>query len=303
MQPDTEIDIGSIPLPASVLNRRAISFRHPYKGTIIPPISSDITKKSNKSHDSQPLSKNKKKSDRNGESKFADIINAQKRKLALIDPKLTTLKKIYRKNSTPLDDRYKGQRFNRENCLPFESFSIDADTYHELVAKNQPLPMNVDELRNSTILPTSKSLTSSTLADIQSVHASTCNLVTALRASNQSVVGGIQNYDEDPSEKRKFGYKCNSSSVMNLKYGSLRSHKGRTKRSNSEQLNSYYHFQSLDSEMDNNNGALDSVLLPMNSTESHKLPWKHRQCPSSNSSTSSSSSNIASKLRKTHISF
>lgn len=83
---------------------------------------------------------------------------------------------------------------------------------------------------------------------------------------------------------------------LNLKYNSLRSHKARSKRSNSEQLNSsYYHFQNIDGEMDNNSSTFDSVLLPDHSSENYKLPWKHRQCPSIGSSSSSTSSNMSSK--------
>lgn len=232
-------------------------------------------------------------------SKLADILNNQK----IIDmhhyPALNhlnaTLKRICRGNATPSQSQSQSQSqltADQQKRMPFESFSIDANTYHELVAKNQPLPMDVSELRDAVVRPSMSNLTNSTLADIQSVHASTCNLVTALRASSQSIVG-------NENGNARFGRNCNSNSAMNLRYDSLRSHKARSKRSNSEQLNSsYYHFQNIDGEMDNNSTTFDSVLLPTHSSENYKLPWKHRQCPSIDSSASSvstSSSNISSK--------
>lgn len=227
--------------------------------------------------------------------KLVDMINNQRNKITSLDVHHNlnaTLKKICRSNTTPPDrlslDRLKERTMDRRKLTPFESFSIDASTYHDLMAKNQPLPMDMSGLCNGALQASSRNLTNSTLADIQSVHASTCNLVTALRASNQSIIGNA-----------RFGPSCNSSSAMNLRYDSLRSHKGRSKRSNSEQLNpSYYHFQNIDGEfgeIDNNNAAFDSVLLPAHSGDNHKLPWKHRQCPSITSSSSSSSTNLASE--------
>lgn len=201
-----------------------------------------------------------------------------------------TLKRICRSNGTPSMDRLNERSLDHSKRMPFESFSIDAETYHELVAKNQPLPMDVSELRAAVIRPSMSNLTNSTFADIQSQHASTCNLVSALRASSQSIVA-------ENGGNPRFSRHCNSNSAMNLGYDSLRSHKGRNKRSNSEQLNSsYYHFQNIDSELDNNSTTFDSVLLPTHSSENYKLPWKHRQCPSiSSSSSSTNSSNISSK--------
>lgn len=219
--------------------------------------------------------------------------NKEKR-FTCLDSEYKKFGAIRRENLLPFDNRFEDQRCDTENFAPFEPFSINGLHIYQddLVTKNQPLPLNVNELKDPSTLSASRSMT---LADLQSVHASTCNLVTALRLSNQSVVGGITNQIKDFSENRKIGYRCNSITNMNMKYGSLRSNKSRTKRSNSEQLNSsYYHFQNLDSEIDNNNGALDSVLIP-NSIENQKLPWKHRLCSSSSSSASSASSNIASE--------
>lgn len=205
-----------------------------------------------------------------------------------------TLKRICRSNVTPSLDRLKEHSFDHPKRMPFESFSIDAETYHELMAKNQPLPMDVRELRDAVVRPSLSNLTTSTLADIQSVHASTCNLVTALRASSQSIIA-------ENGGNSRFSRNCNSNSAMNLRYDSLRSHKARSKRSNSEQLNSsYYHFQNIDGELDNNGTTFDSVLLPTHSSENYKLPWKHRQCPSISSTTSSNSSNISSKCWTKH---
>lgn len=201
-----------------------------------------------------------------------------------------TLKRICRSNATQSSDRLKESSMDHQNRMPFESFSIDAGTYNQLVANNRPLPIDVSELRDAVVRPSMSNLTSTTFADIQSVHASTCNLVTALRASSQSIVG------ESGGGNPKFSRHCNSNSAMNLRYDSLRSHKARNKRSNSEQLNSsYYHFQNIDGEMDNNSTTFDSVLLPTHANDNYKLPWKHRQCPSISSSSSSSSSNMSSK--------
>lgn len=114
--------------------------------------------------------------------------------------------------------------------------------------------------------------------DIRSLHASTCNLGTSFRTSNQSIINNDY---------------C-SNSAMNLKYGSLRSYKEHhRRRANSEQLNSsYYQFPNIDgdfNEMENCN-AFDSVLLPTQQlNDSQKYPWKHRQCPSIISSSSSTS--------------
>lgn len=114
--------------------------------------------------------------------------------------------------------------------------------------------------------------------DIRSLHASTCNLGASFRTSNQSIINNDY---------------C-SNSAMNLKYGSLRSYKEHhRRRANSEQLNSsYYQFPNIDgdfNEMENCN-AFDSVLLPTQQlNESQKYPWKHRQCPSIISSSSSTS--------------
>lgn len=113
--------------------------------------------------------------------------------------------------------------------------------------------------------------------DIRSLHASTCNLPTSFRTSNQSIINNDY---------------C-SNSAMNLKYGSLRSYKEHhRRRANSEQLNSsYYQFPNIDgdfNEMENCN-AFDSVLLPTQQlNDSQKYPWKHRQCPSISSSSSTS---------------
>lgn len=301
------------------MNRRSASFRHSYNDSTTvagtkfktrPALSSMLNKQ-------QAASTTRLQTNRNGGAgggggvgavcdanrfKLADILNNQKNKITSIDmqqyPALNqlnaTLKRICRSNATPSLDRLKDRTVDHTKRMPFESFSIDAETYHELVAKNQPIPMNVNELRDAVVRPSM-----SNLADIQSVHASTCNLVTALRASTQSILaaenggngggGGVGN--------SRFGRHCNSNSAMNLRYDSLRSHKARSKRSNSEQLNSsYYHFQNIDGEIDNNSTTFDSVLLPTHSSENYKLPWKHRQCPSISSSSSSNSSNISSKF-------
>lgn len=283
LQADVDIDIESIPLPASVMSRKSASFRH-----------TDPTAPKFKSRASlayPPMASSKQQTNHVDGSRFklTDILHSQKSRITSIDvhqyPALNhlnaTLKRICRSNEPSLD---------HQNRMPFESFTIDAETYHEMVAKNQPLPMDVSGLRDTMVRPSMSNLTSSTLADIQSVHASTCNLVTALRASSQSI-------GAESGGNAKFGRNCSSNSAMNLKYDSLRSHKARSKRSNSEQLNSsYYHFQNIDGEMDNNSTTFDSVLLPAHSTDNYKLPWKHRQCPSITSSTSSSnSSNMSSK--------
>ncbi|XP_031623627.1 uncharacterized protein LOC116340976 isoform X2 [Contarinia nasturtii] len=306
---DPDLDmIESIPLPPSVLNRRSASFRHndSNMGT--------KARSANVGNHLQASSTTKLQTNRgNGGGgvvacdatrfKLTDILNNQKNKITSIDmhqyPALNnlnaTLKRICRSNAAPSLDP-KDSSFDHQKRMPFESFSIDAETYRELVLKNQPIPIDVSELqRNPIVRPSMSNLTNSTLADIQSVHASTCNLVTALRASSQSIVAGNENGCNGGGSSR-FGRHCNSSSAMNLKYDSLRSHKAaRSKRSNSEQLNSsYYHFQNIDGEMDNNSTTFDSVLLPNHSSENYKLPWKHRsQCPSIGSSSSSNSSNIS----------
>lgn len=270
-----DFDIESIPLPPSVLNRRASAFPYPCNGTL--PLSQPRTISTNKL---------------NGNCcKLVDALNNQKNKIASIDLHQNlnaTLRKICRSSTTPLDCT-NDHTFDRRKLMPFESFAIDADTYHDYVAKNQPLPMNINELHNGT-LSSSRNHTSSTLADMQSVHASTCNLVTALRQSNPSIesIGGCGN--------GRFGNVCNNNSTMNLRYGSLRSQKRSRKRSNNEQLHSsYYHFQNIDGDMDNNSTGFDAALLPVHSNENHNLTWKNRECQSL-SSTSSSSSSITSEL-------
>lgn len=303
-QADFDVDVESIPLPASILNRRTASFRHNHNES---KMSSQLKSRSsipnalNNHH--QTASSIKLPANRGADgnrSKLADILNNQKNKITSLDmhqyPALNhlnaTLKRICRTNATPSMDRLKERSLERPKRMPFESFSIDAETYHELMAKNQPLPMDVSELRDACVRPSVSNLTNSTLADIQSVHASTCNLVTALRASSQSILGD----GSGAVGNSRFGRNCNSNSAMNLRYDSLRSHKGRNKRSNSEQLNpSYYHFQNIDAELDNNSTTFDSVLLTNHSNENFKLPWKHRQCPSISSSGSSNSSNLSSK--------
>lgn len=353
-----DIDIESIPLPASVLNRRSASFRHHNhkeptisakfkpRSSIPNAFSSDngivgsssgaggggggvgSSNSNNKHHRIATSAKTPTK--RGGRSsggasatvaaagadgggggssksdgnrfKLANILNNQKNLFDMHQyPALNhlnaKLKRICRRGAaTPSSERRR---------MPFEQFSIDAETYHELMAKNQPLPMNVNELRDGGIVtapvgimrPSMSNLTSTTLAEIQSVHASTCNLVTALRASSQSILDASAAATDTGCGNLRFARHCNSNSAMNLRYDSLRSHKGRYKRSNSEQLNpSYYHFQNIDTELDNNNGAFDSMLLTNHSAENYKLPWKHRQCPSISSSggNSTSSSNISS---------
>lgn len=356
-----DIDIiESIPLPASILNRRSASFRHHNHKE--PTISAQLKPRSsipnafssgsgngiignssggglggggsstnNKHHRSATSAKTPTKRGGGGRSKsggasatvaaaataasgggssksdgnrfkLASILNNQKNLFDMHQyPALNhlnaKLKRICRRGAaTPSSERRR---------MPFEQFSIDAETYHELMAKNQPLPMDVNELRDGGIVvasaggggimrPSMSNLTSTTLAEIQSVHASTCNLVTALRASSQSILDATA---DTGCGNLRFARNCNSNSAMNLRYDSLRSHKGRYKRSNSEQLNpSYYHFQNIDTELDNNSGAFDSMLLTNHSAENYKLPWKHRQCPSISSSggNSTTSSNISS---------
>lgn len=286
-----------------MLNRRSASFHHTYNDNSKLKSRSAIPVTLNNHQPTAPLTKlpsNRTTTTTTDANRFklADILNNQKNKIASIDmqqyPALNhlnaTLKRICRSNVTPSLDRLKEHTFDHPKRMPFESFSIDAETYHELMAKNQPLPMDVRELRDAVGRPSLGNLTNSTLADIQSVHASTCNLVTALRASSQSIIMA------ESGGNSRFSRNCNSNSAMNLRYDSLRSHKARSKRSNSEQLNSsYYHFQNIDGELDNNSTTFDSVLLPTHSTENYKLPWKHRQCPSISSASSSNSSNISSK--------
>lgn len=258
------------------MNRRASAFPYSCNGTV--PSSSST---------SQPRTISTSKLNGNC-CKLVDAFNQQKSKIAAIDlhqkPTLSnlnaTFRKICRSNTTPAPlDCANERTFDRRKLMPpFESFAIDANTYHEYVANNQPLPMNMHELRNSA----SRNHTTSTLADLQSVHASTCNLVTALRQSNPSIesIGGCG--------MGRFNNHC--SSTMNLRYGSLRSQKRTRKRSNSEQLHSsYYHFQNIDGDMDNNSTGFDSALLPGQTNDNH-LTWKHRECQSLSSSSSTSSS-------------
>lgn len=349
-----DIDIESIPLPASVLNRRSASFRHhnhkePTISAKFKPRSSipnafssgngiDVSSggggggvsssTNNKHHHHRTASSARTPTKRGGRSggasatlaaaagggsssksdgnrfKLANILNNQKNLFDMHQyPALNhlnaKLKRICRRGATtPSSERRR---------MPFEQFSIDAETYHELMAKNQPLPMDVNELRDGGIVaasgggvsggtgmrPSMSNLTNSTFAEI---HASTCNLVTALRASSQSILDAAT--ADTGCGNSRFARNCNSNSAVNLRYDSLRSHKGRYKRSNSEQLNpSYYHFQNLDTELDNNSAhAFDSMLLTNHSAENYKLPWKHRQCPSISSSggNSTTSSNISS---------
>lgn len=305
-QADVDIDVESIPLPASVLNRRSASFRHNHNESSMSSKFKSRSSIPNVLNTHQTASSIKLPPNRGdgNRSKLADILNNQKNKITSLDmhqyPALNhlnaTLKRICRSNATPSLDRLKDRSLERPKRMPFESFSIDAETYHELMAKNQPLPMDVSDLRDACVRPSASNLTTSTLADIQSVHASTCNLVTALRASSQSILG------DGGGNNSRFSRNCTSNSAMNLRYDSLRSHKGRNKRSNSEQLNpSYYHFQNIDGELDNNSTTFDSVLLTNHSNENFKLPWKHRQCPSISSSGSSNSSNISSKWQPKHL--
>lgn len=308
-QADFDVDVESIPLPASILNRRSASFRHNHnESRMSSKLKSRASIPNALNNHHQTASSIKLPANRDGDGnrfKLADILNNQKNKITSLDmhqyPALNhlnaTLKRICRSNATPSMDRLKERSLERPKRMPFESFSIDAETYHELMAKNQPLPMDVSELRDACVRPSASNLTTSTLADIQSVHASTCNLVTALRASSQSILGdGGGGGGGGGVGNSRFGRNCSSNSAMNLRYDSLRSHKGRSKRSNSEQLNSsYYHFQNIDGELDNNSITFDSVLLTNHSNDNYKLPWKHRQCPSISSSGSSNSSNMSSK--------
>lgn len=283
-QTENDIDIEAIPLPPSVLNRHPASFREFYMSPISTLSASHIITNPNKKRENEWPNSTKSKE----EFKLVADFSNKKKRLNCLDSEYKKFGELRTENV--FDD----QRVHTENSAHFEPFSINAHHMYQddVVTKNQTLPFNVNELKDLSMLSASRSMT---LADLQSVHASTCNLVTALRLSNQSVVGGITNQIKDFSENGKIGYRCNSSTNMNLKYGSLRSNKVKTKRSNSEQLDSsYYHFQNLDSEIDNNNGTLDSVLIP-NSIENQKLPWKHRPC--SSSSASSISSNNASEYK------
>lgn len=283
-----DIDIESIPLPPSVLNRRTPAFPYPCNG-MMPPLPPPPA---------QPRLISSSKLHGNC-CKLVDALNNKKNKIASIDlhqnPTLSnlnaTFRKICRSSTTPSPLHcVKERTFDRRKLPPFESFAIDADTYHDYVANNQPLPMNVNRLQHNGMQSSmfgSRNHTSSTLADIQSVHASTCNLVTALRQSNPSIngIGGCM-------ANGHFGTHCNSTSTMNLRYGSLRSQKRSRKRSNSEQLHSsYYHFQNIDGDMDNNSTEFDSALLPVHGNgSSHNLSWKRRECQSPSSSSSNSSS-------------
>lgn len=285
--------------------------------------------------------------------KLVDLLSSQKNKITSIDihsnPTLShlnaTIRKICRSNVSPSTsshnripppppppgDSSRASTIDRRRkpLNTFEAFVCDANDYHNFhqhqhhhhhhnnhhlhrqyhAGNNHLMSLTVPELSN-TIEPR---INNATANDVHSVHASNCNLATAFRASNQSIVAGGGNNSICGGSVRGHAIEC-SNSAINLKYGSLRSYKGiagcngiigasssgtgctggrRTKRSNSEQLNSsYFHFQNIDGdfgggEMDNN--AFDSVLLPPQNCDNHKLPWKHRQCPSITSSSSGSS--------------
>lgn len=361
MQAESEIDIESIPLPASVLNRRSASFRQPYRSAS-PTLSTN--KKSTRSIGSNRINKLNNqsfksatgtKSKTSSRFKLVDLLNSQKNKITSIDihnnPTLThlnaTIRKICRSNTSPSTsshhripppppppgDSSRASTIDRQRkpLNTFEAFVCDANDYHNFhqhhhhhhnnhlhhqyhAGNNHLVSLTVPELGNATI--GGPRINNATPNDIHSVHASNCNLATAFRASNQSIVGGrgggvcIGGGHNSICRGSVRGHAIGcSNSAINLKYGSLRSYKGisgcngmigtssgggrRTKRSNSEQLNpSYFHFQNVDGdfgggEMDNN--AFDSVLLPPQNCDNHKLPWKHRQCPSIASSSSGSS--------------
>lgn len=364
LQAESEIDIESIPLPASVLNRRSASFRQPYRGTSPTQLTNKkparslgtnrINKLNNQSFKSSTATKSKASS--SSRFKLVDLLNSQKNKITSIDihnnPTLShlnaTIRKICRNNTSPSSsshhripppppppgDSSRASTIDRRRKPhnTFEAFVCDANDYHNFhqhhhhnnhlhhhqyhAGSNQLMSLTVPELSNAI----GPRINAATANDIHSVHTSNCNLATGFRASNQSIVprgGGITAGGVNSSicggNVRGHAMGC-SNSAINLKYGSLRSYKGmagcngmigngvgcsgtgtgrRTKRSNSEQLNpSYFHFQNIDGdfgggEMDNN--AFDSVLLPPQSCDNHKLPWKHRQCPSITSSSSGSS--------------
>lgn len=180
-QADSDIDIESIPLPPSVLNRTSASFRHHNDSTM------DATFKSRSTisgslNEHHATSTKKLQTNRNDGNKFklADILNNQKNKITSIDmyqyPAAlnhlnATLKQICRSNGTPSLDRLKECSFDHSKRMPFESFSIDANTYHELVAKNQPIPMDVRELRDIVGRPSMNNLTSNTMASVHDIHS------------------------------------------------------------------------------------------------------------------------------------
>lgn len=360
LQAESEIDIESIPLPASVLNRRSASFRQPYRSTSPTLLTNKkttrtnginrINKLGNQSFKSSTATKTKASSS-SSRFKLVDLLNSQKNKITAIDihnnPTLShlnaTIRKICRSNTSPLtsthhripppppppSDTSRASTIDRRRkpLNTFEAFVCDANDYHNFhqhqhhhqhhhnhhqyhAGNNHMMSLTVPELSNAI----GQRINIATTNDVHSVHASNCNLAAAIRASNQSIVaGGIDGGATNSycgGSVRGHAMGC-SNSAINLKYGSLRSYKGmagcngiignggsttggrRTKRSNSEQLNpSYFHFQNIDSdfgggEMDNN--AFDSVLLPPQNCDNHKLPWKHRQCPSITSSSSGSS--------------
>lgn len=293
-------------MPASVLNRRSNSFRQPYDSTV------SILSQKQQQQRTININNNRTKLNNHHQSslkvapnhtgfKLVDILNSQKNKITSIDmhtnfnnPALNqlnaTIKKICRSNTTP-SQRVSDNRtasYDRRKFNPFDSYGYNGNEYHDVQGINHLMPMTVPELSNN-VGPRSNNKTI-LVPDIRSVHASTCTLAAPCRTSNQSIAGtNGRGARGDDGFKHELG--C-SNSAINLKYGSLRSYKGRTKRSNSEQLNpSYYHFQNIDGdfgELDNNN-AFDSVLLPPQSSDNHKLPWKHRQCPSITSSNSGTS--------------
>lgn len=338
---DSDIDIESIPLPPSAINRRASSFRVPHHTTASQTSLSKIqqlqrtTITNNRNKQNNHLNQSKKSSS----FKLVDLLNSQKNKITSIDmhqfnkPKLNhlnaTIRKIYRSTNANDSNNKNSISHNSLNSkknaatLTYDKKKYKAMFDHPFLFNNtnEYNPhLNVNHLMHKTVVPDKcstigpKCIRNEYLAngfvyggggsngfiggghggsiadnigrascnerfgDIRSLHASTCNLGASCRASNQSII----NNDF-----------C-SNSAMNLKYGSLRSHKGhQRRRANSEQLNSsYYQFPNIDgdfNEMENCN-AFDSVLLPAQQlNDSQKYPWKHRQCPSIISSSSSTS--------------
>lgn len=376
MQAESEIDIESIPLPASVLNRRSASFRQPYRSASPTPLTNKksgrtignnrINKFSNQSFKSASTTKSKASTSSSSRFKLVDLLNSQKNKITSIDihnnPTLShlnaTIRKICRSNTSPATsshhripppppppgDSSRASTIDRRRkpLNTFEAFVCDANDYHNFHQHHhqhqhhnnhlhQPYHAGNNHLMSLTVPELSNGIGPRTANDVHSLHASNCTLAPAFRASNQSIVGagiGAAGNSICGGGIRGHAIGC-SNSAVNLKYGSLRSYKGmagcngivgngcggiasaasgrRTKRSNSEQLNpSYFHFQNIDGDFgggDMDNNAFDSVLLPPQNCDNHKLPWKHRPCPSITSSSSGGSGRtiFSSKFSRIHI--
>lgn len=165
-QVDSEIDIESIPLPASVLNRRSASFRQPCRNSSPSVLTQPQHKRNNQQQQSRRVAKSnsinqsQKSSTTNPSSsgfKIVDILTNQKKKIASIDihnnPTLNhlnaTIRKICRSNSVatsnatdvahqriptppPPPDGSRASTLERRRKMgsSFEAFICDPNEYH-----------------------------------------------------------------------------------------------------------------------------------------------------------------------------